>query len=117
MLEARRRAYMKAMGVVQFTPIDAIDGAGVSPILLPEQVYPELVDVPCVQETAPQEVFQQSPPDAQVPQGQTVPPQVEVQLDANQAQSNRAGPDTSIATQTVTPVSYTHLNLPPNIKW
>ena len=108
MLEARRRAYMKTMGVVQFTPLNAIDGAGVSPILLPEQVYPELVDVPYVQETAPQEVFQQPPPDALVPQSQAVPPQPEVQSDSNQSRSNQsrskqAGPDTSIATQTVTP--------------
>ncbi len=108
MLEARRRAYMKAIGVVQFTPLNAIGGAGVSPILLPEQVYPALVDVPCVEDAAPQEAFQQTPSDAQVQQSQTVPPQLEVQPDSNQSRSNQsrsnqAGPDTSIATQAVTP--------------
>ncbi|MBV1920877.1 MAG: hypothetical protein KUG73_09360 [Pseudomonadales bacterium] len=113
MLEARRRAYMKAMGVVQFSPISAIDGASVSPVLLPEQVYPELVDVPYVeeavpQETVPQETFRQASPDVQVPQSQVIPPPVEAltsdanQLQTNQAPSNKSGPDTSIATQNVT---------------
>jgi len=108
-LEARRRAYMKAMGVMQFSPINAIDGAGVSPVLLPEQVYPELVDVPYVEETVPQETFQQAPSNAQVPQSQVIPPQAEVlRSEANQHQtnkppSNKAGPDTSIPMQTVTP--------------
>ena len=112
MLEARRRAYMKAMGVVQFTPVDAIDGAGVSPILLPEQIYPELVDVPCVEDTVSQEtVSHETVPQEAAPQAApqevirpTIPPQTEVlQSGANQPRSNQAGPDTSIATQTVTP--------------
>lgn len=113
MLEARRRAYLKAMGVMQFSPVSAIDGAGVSPVLLPEQVYPELVDVPYVEEAVPQETFQQAPSDAQVPQSQVIPPQADVlpsdvnqpqpnQIQSNQSPSNKAGPDTSIATQSVT---------------
>ena len=42
MLEARRRAYMSAMGIVQYAPIAQIDGAKASHLLRPEQVYPEL---------------------------------------------------------------------------
>ncbi|PCJ33369.1 MAG: hypothetical protein COA99_15910 [Moraxellaceae bacterium] len=44
MLEARRRAYLKSMGVVQYTPVNAIDGAKVSPILQLDDVYPAYVD-------------------------------------------------------------------------
>ena len=93
MLEARRRAYMKAMGVVQFTPVDAIEGACISPVLLPEQVYPELVDVPCEDGIPSQDDVSQ-------------PQQNHVQLaqtQLNQQQSSQVGPDASIATQTVTP--------------
>jgi len=105
-LEARRRAYIKAMGVVQFTPIDTIDGAGVSPVLLPEQVYPELVEAPSVEGTSPH-IPPQEPFQATVQAPEVLPPALD-QNDVNQAQSNQtqpkqAGPDTSIATQTVTP--------------
>ncbi|OUS31620.1 hypothetical protein A9Q99_03365 [Gammaproteobacteria bacterium 45_16_T64] len=45
MLEARRRAYLSAMGLVQYTPVAAIGGAKASHFLEPEQVYPELAEV------------------------------------------------------------------------
>ncbi len=98
MLEARRRAYMKAMGVVQFTPVDAIDGAGVSPVLLPEQVYPELADITSAeeslsQETLSQEALQPTPKEAQVPnmpQVQSVQPPAE----ALQPGASQSGPAT-----------------------
>jgi len=96
-LEVRRRAYMKAMGVVQFTPVDAIDGAAVSTVLLPEQVYPELVDVSSAEDTLPQETVQPVPTENHEPENRAVKTESEV----IQPRLNQSGPKT--LTPTVAP--------------
>lgn len=74
MLEARRRAYLHAMGIMQYAPVAAIAGAKPSPILEPEQIYPELLDV---EEVVDDVVAVPPAVESAVPPSVVAPPNVE----------------------------------------
>lgn len=95
MLEARRRSYMSAMGIVQYVPVAVIDGAKTSLHLQPEQVHPEQVSTELNETT--NETINDEP--AVVDDGQTVTAHATGNARPN-VLSNEANPETQSAPAT-----------------